>query len=112
MTKIFGLHEARLREGVTGEQLETFIREEASQVPFLRGWDGYLLRKRVGSRGDDYLVVWAIDEESYPGDHPAILVEYEKWKRRHGDLWTKWGEFMALTDEDILIADYTIAAEF
>jgi len=112
MAKIFGLHEVRLREGVTGEELEEFIRREASKVPFLKGWDGYLLKKRVGLRGDEYLIVWAIDEQSYPHDHPEVLAEYKRWRRHHADLWTRWGEFIATTEENILIADYTIAAEF
>ena len=112
MTKIFGLHEVRLREGVTGEELEEFIREEMGSAPFLKGWDGYLLKKRLGARGDEYLIVWAIDEERHPHEHPEVLAEYERWKRDHASLWARWGEFMATMEEDILIADYSIAAQF
>lgn len=112
MAKIFGIHEARLREGVTGEELEEFIREEVSKTPFLEGWDGYLLRKRGGPRGDEYIIVWAIDEQRYPNDHPEVLVEYERWKRRHANLWARWSEFVATMEENILIADYAIAAAF
>ena len=112
MGKIFGIHEVRLREGVTGEDLEEFVREEAGKIPFLQGWGGYLLKRRAGRRGHEYLIVWAIDEHRYPHDHPEVLAEYEKWRRRHAGLWARWGDFMATTDENILIADYAIAAEF
>lgn len=110
MAKILGLHEVRLRKGVTGEELEEFMREEMSRTPFLKGWDGYLLKKRLGSRRGEYLIVWVIDEDRHPQEHPEVLAEYERWKRDHADLWESWREIMATMEEHILIADFTVAA--
>jgi len=112
MGKVLGFHEVRLRDGVAGEELEEFVREEAGKIPFLKGWGGYLLKRRVNHSGHEYLIVWAADEERYPHGHPHALAECEEWRRRHADRWARWGDYMATTGDDIAFADYTIAAEF
>jgi len=110
MAETYGFHEVKLREGVTGEQLETFWRE--NRVSFIDDWDGYLLKKRLGSKGDEYLLVYVIEEDRYHHDHPEVNAEIDQWVEQHRDFMDGMARIMAVPrQEHTFIADYDIVGE-
>jgi len=111
MGKILGSHEVRLRERVSGEEFERFVREEASKIPFPAPEEGDLLRRSVDHSGEEYLIVWATDAKRYPYGYPEALVKCEKWRSHHTDLWTTWRDYMDTAAEEVSITDYTVFAE-
>ena len=108
MAKIYGLHEVKLQPGVTGEQYETFMREEFGAVSLPTGYKMYLMRKRLGPGGAEYLIGFVVDGGKYHHDHPEYEADIQQWFVDHAELeerrkklaTSKW------------VADYIIVGEF
>jgi hypothetical protein len=55
MAKVYGVHQLQLREGVSGEDLEEFVKEEMAHLHLGEGWESYLLKCDKGDWNGEHL---------------------------------------------------------
>ena len=107
MGDIYGLHEVTLQEGVTEEEFERFLREEYAGVAMPPGYTTYLLKKRLGPGGAQYLLGMVVDGDYYQHDHPEFQAGIQKWFEDNDELEQRRKKLGRTT----WVADYTIVGE-
>lgn len=85
MTRVFGIQTIVLGPGVSGEELEKFLRESWASLPVVEGIRMYLLRGKYGQRVGEYVLLVEIDslelrDQLYPPDGNYSPEALPSWK--------------------------------
>ena len=117
MTKLYGMHELELREGVRAEDFERFVAEELSGMLLREGQQIYVLKGDRGDRAGKYVFVFEYDSvESRDRDSPGHNSDSEELKQwlednydRVGALFDKMSTFVKPEwDIGIRYTDYVV----
>lgn len=114
MAKVLGIHEIDLRPGVTGEEFESFYREEAGGF-WPSGWKGYLLKGDRGEREGSYTLLIEIESpearDRIAPAHRELSEEAQREGDAHKEVIEKWKRLASFPAEDSVYTDYSVVAE-
>jgi hypothetical protein len=111
MAKVYGVHQLQLREGVSGEDLEKYVKEEMAHLHLGEGWESHLLKCDKGDWNGEYLFMAVFEsvelrDRLTPGEAMAAETEFPpKWR----EIVPKWREMMSMVTSTW--GDYVVICE-
>jgi hypothetical protein len=115
MTRVYGLHEIKLKPGVKGQDLEGFVVEEVYPLPWSEDVQAYLLSGERGAEQGQYLWVFefgsveARDRYAPPPGQPTE--EARKWLEAHAAVFDKWATFATPHPASGFLADHIMVGK-
>lgn len=118
ISRVIGIHNLALREGITAKQFERFIAKNAQRIEDYPDWKFRLLKGERGNRLDQYVVMMEIASLSalevfYPEPDRATA-QATKFAKAHRDtkqMYEEWKQLASFSGSPQLYTDYLCVAQ-